>query len=79
MLVVTGSALADPGGWQAIGLTAAWLLPLGMVGAGGDWLRELSINVVGAPLVATGLLYVVAAARRSRTPGTQNHPTSALV
>ena len=49
-------------------LLVATLVPavLGVVGAGDDRLRELSINVVVAPLVATGVLYVVAGTRRSR-------------
>ncbi|HET9997486.1 MAG TPA: hypothetical protein VFQ17_08235 [Nocardioides sp.] len=75
-LVVLG--LSRPGVAGML-LLIATLVPtvLGMVGAGGDWPHELSINLVAAPLVATGVLFVVAAKRPNRTPESPHQPTSA--
>ena len=164
MLTVTGYTLADPGGWLAIGLMAAWLVPalalavlallrpsvavpvlatltllpvgfgawslldyhgarqwednngpislmllvvvaagllvLGLTlpaqagvlllvatvvpavlatsGAGSDWLDPLSISLVTAPLVATGVLDVLAGTGGPGTPEQDRKDASAL-
>ncbi|HET9647265.1 MAG TPA: hypothetical protein VFP34_03435 [Microlunatus sp.] len=65
-LVVLGLARPTTAGVLLLVATVA-PAALAMIGAGSDWFDPLSISLVTAPLVAAGVLYVVAGVRRSRT------------
>lgn len=45
-LFVAGSAFADPGGWAAVGMTAAWLVPLVALVALAFWRPRQSVPVL---------------------------------
>lgn len=45
-LFVAGSAFADPGGWSAVGMTAAWLVPLVALVALAFWRPRQSVPVL---------------------------------
>ena len=75
-LAVEGLSRPTPAGVMMLGITVVPLV-LSMVGAGCDWGQALSIGLLAAPVVAGGVLYVLAG--RSRTgSGADTGPPSLL-
>jgi hypothetical protein len=75
-LAVEGLSRPTPAGVMMLGITVVPLV-LSMVGAGSDWGQALSIGLLAAPVVAGGVLYVLAG--RSRTgSGADTGPPSLL-
>ena len=81
VMFIAGETFTDPGGWAAVGLTAAWLVP--MVGLG--WLGLRHADVALVPLTAvTGavvVLSLVAAVMGGHWSTFENHhgPLRAIV
>lgn len=46
-LFVAGSAFTDPGGWAAVGMTAAWLVPLAALVVLAFWRPRQAVPVLG--------------------------------
>lgn len=63
-LAVEGLSRPTAAGSMMLGITVVPLL-LSMIGAGSDWALALSIGVLSAPVVAGGVLYVLAGRSRS--------------
>jgi hypothetical protein len=75
-LAVEGLSRPTPAGVMMLGITVVPLV-LSMVGAGSDWGQALSIGLLAAPVVAGGVLYLIAG--RSRTgSGADTGPPSLL-
>ena len=62
-LFVAGEILADPGGWEGVGLVALWLVPLVVLGLLG-WFRpdaaRIPLTVATAAVVAVSIWYAIA-------------------
>ena len=64
-LAVEGLARPMPAGVMMLATTVVpWVLS--MVGAGSDWGQALSIGLLSAPVVASGVLYLLAGRTRTR-------------
>lgn len=75
-LAVEGLSRPTPAGVMMLGITVVPLV-LSMVGAGSDWGQALSIGLLVTPVVAGGVLYVLAGRSRTRS-GADTGPPSLL-
>lgn len=72
-LAVEGLFRPTPAGVLMLGITVVPLV-LSMIGAGSEWGQALSIGLLGAPVVAGAVLYLLAGRSRTRTDPQSGRP-----
>ena len=72
-LAVEGLSRPTDAGLLMLGITVAPLV-LSMVGAGSEWGQALSIGLLSAPIVAGGVLYLLAGRSRTGPPAQSGQP-----
>lgn len=80
-MFIVGETFTDPGGWRAVGLTSAWLVPLLFFGWLGLWRPDVARLPLSAITAAVILLDVAAAASGRRWSAFEDHhgPVRAIV
>jgi hypothetical protein len=72
-LAVEGLSRPTPAGLLMVGITVVPLV-LSMIGAGSAWGQALSIGLLAAPVVISGVLYLLAGRSRTRTDAHSGRP-----
>lgn len=73
LLWAAAEAMADPGGWLAVALTAAWLVPLLLLTGLALWRPELAQPVILVVAVLLGLVLVFSAVAQGTWSDLENH------